>query len=124
MEGANDLNKVPADSTNVTLIVGAMEDMVRNATGRGITVMLATLPPQRIGGKGSPRLVDKYNSELKVMAGKKGAILIDDNAQLPLSLIGQDGLHPTETGYQKLAEIWLDAIRGRFETPPAATVRR
>lgn len=124
MEGANDLNKVPLDSTNVTLIVGAMEDMVRNATGRGVTVMLATIPPQRVGGKGSPRLVEKYNNELKVMAGKKGAILVDVNAMLPLSMIGQDGLHPTEAGYQKLAEIWQDAIKVRYETAPPSIARR
>ena len=123
MEGANDLNN-PVLQLDVTSITGRMEDMVRLATGRGMTVFLATIPPQRVGGKGNPALVDKYNGQLKVMAAKKGAILVDVNALLPLSLIGQDGLHPTEAGYQKLAEIWLDALKAKFETAPAATVRR
>ena len=122
MEGANDLNKMPAGSTNVSAIVGAMEDMVRNATGRGAQVMLATIPPQRSGGRttAQPGLVAKYNNELKLMAAKKGAMLVDINALLPLSLIGQDGLHPTEAGYQLMAEIFLDAIKARFEVVTSA----
>ena len=74
MEGANDLNHVPAGSTNVSSITGAMEDMVRNAQGRGMTVMLATIPPQRTGsGKAAAAgLVEKYNNELRQMAAKKG----------------------------------------------------
>ena len=125
MEGANDLNN-PVLSLDITSVTGRMEDMVRLATGRGIQVFLATIPPQRAGGRNAaaPGLVDKYNGQLKVMAGKKGAILIDVNALLPLALIGQDGLHPTENGYQKLAEIWLDALKAKYETAPAGTVRR
>ncbi len=121
MEGANDLNN-PVFSLDVTSITGRMEDMVRNATGRGIQVFLATIPPQRAGGRtaAAPGLVDKYNGQLRVMAGKKGATLIDVNALLPLSLIGQDGLHPTEAGYQRLAEIWRDAIKAKYETSSIA----
>jgi lysophospholipase L1-like esterase len=122
MEGANDLND-PVLSTSVSSITGRMEDMVRNAQGRGMTVMLATIPPQRTGsGKAAaPGLVDKYNNELRQMAAKKGAILVDVNAQFPVSLIGQDSLHPTEEGYQKIAEIFLDAIKAKYEIP-ASTV--
>jgi len=125
MEGANDLNH-PTLSLDITSVTGRMEDMVRLATGRGMQVFLATIPPQRVGGRNAaaPGLVDKYNGQLKVMAGKKGAIVVDVNALLPLSLIGQDGLHPTESGYQKLAEIWLDALKAKYETAPAPTVRR
>ena len=45
------------------------------------------------------------------MAGKKGAIVVDVNAQFQLGLIGQDGLHPTELGYQRLADIFLEALK-------------
>jgi lysophospholipase L1-like esterase len=124
LEGANDLNNIPTGSTNVSPIVGAMEDMVRDATGRGLQVMVATIPQQRPGQKNTTQaaLVPKYDSELKLMASKKGATLIDINALLPLSLIGQDGLHPTEAGYQMMAEIFLDAIKSKYETQ--ATARR
>lgn len=122
MEGANDLNSLPDGVSNVTPIMGAMEDLVRDATGRGIQVLLATIPPQRLGGQRAARagLVDSYNSELKVMAGKKGATIVDVNALLPLSAIGQDGLHPTEAGYQMLAEIFFDAIKAKYEAPASA----
>jgi lysophospholipase L1-like esterase len=123
MEGANDLN-TPNESIDVSEIVAAMEDMVRDATLRGIPVMVATIPPQRLGGKtAAPGLVDKFNGQLRMMASKKGAQLVDVNAMLPLSLIGQDGLHPTEAGYQKLAEIFLDAIKAKYEAPASRAIR-
>jgi lysophospholipase L1-like esterase len=79
--------------------------------------MVATLPPQRAGAPkaATATAVDRFNVALKTMAAKKGAQLIDVNALLPLSEIGQDGLHPTEAGYQHMAEIWLDAIKGKYE---------
>jgi lysophospholipase L1-like esterase len=119
MEGANDLNSINPPSTNAQIdsTVGHMEDMVRDTIARGIPIILATLPPQREGGArahGVPYLA-KYNSDLKTMASKKGASLVDVNAQFPLALIGQDGLHPTEPGYQTLADIMFDAIKSRYE---------
>lgn len=115
MEGANDLNGV---APSVTAAVNAMEDMVREAGRRGIFVMLATIPPQR-PGPGSktttPDLLSRYNADLRTMAANKKAQLIDVNALLPVALIGQDGLHPTEAGYERLAEIFLDAIKTKYE---------
>lgn len=123
MEGANDLNSV---NVSVNATVNAMEDMVRDAQGRGIFVMLATIPPQRPGPGSkatSPDVLARYNTSLRTMAAKKGAQLIDVNALLPVSLIGQDGLHPTEAGYQRLAEIFLDAIKTKYEKAVAALAR-
>ena len=34
--------------------------------------------------------------------------------------IGVDGLHPTEVGYAKIAEIFMNAIKNTLEVPPAA----
>jgi acyl-CoA thioesterase I len=125
MEGANDLNNLAPGSTNVSPAVGAMEDMVREASGRGVEVVVATIPPQRPGRPNTQQaaLVPKYNSELKLMASKKGAMLVDVNASFPLSMIGQDGLHPTEAGYQAIAEIFLDAIKARYEVPASIATR-
>jgi lysophospholipase L1-like esterase len=122
MQGANDLNNLPDGVSDVTPIMGGMEDLVRDAVGRGVVVFLATIPPQRPGQRNTQRaaLVEKYNSELKGMAAKKGASIVDIHALLPLSLIGQDGLHPTEAGYERMAEIFLDAIKARFEVAPGA----
>jgi lysophospholipase L1-like esterase len=129
MEGANDLNSPPPGGSvtaTVDSTAAAMEDMVRDAVERyHVRVMLATLPPQRPGGSraGAVTFLDKYNDALRQMAAKKGALLVDVNAQLPLSLIGQDGLHPTEAGYDRLAEIFRDAIVTAYDSTPAA-VRR
>ena len=117
LEGANDLNSIVGPSTNaaVDAVVGSMEDMVRDTTGRGLPVLLATLPPQR-PPKGAPvSLLARYNDGLKAMAAKKGATIVDINALLPESFVGSDGLHPTEAGYQRMAEIFLDAIKQRYE---------
>jgi lysophospholipase L1-like esterase len=125
MEGANDLNAPFATgegiNARIRFTVGSMEDMVRDAVARQIPVLLATLPPQRPGGRsaGAATFLTRYNDALKVMAGIKGAQIVDVYAQFPLTGIGEDGLHPTEDGYQKLAEIWLDALKTRWETAPA-----
>lgn len=123
MEGANDLNNIVGSvNEGIAAAAGAMEDMVREAQGRGVQVMVATIPEQRAGQPNTQNaaLVPRYNNDLRTMAQKKGAILVDLSAMFPLSLIGRDGLHPTEAGYEKFAEIFLDAIRQRYETAAAA----
>ncbi len=128
MEGANDLNRIEEMANDaIRAIVGNLEEMVKEAGRRNIPIMVATLPPQRLPkGVGAP-FVPRFNEALKVMAAKKGGILVDVNAQFPESLIGQDGLHPTEEGYQRLADIYLEAIKSLYEsaatTPPTTASR-
>jgi hypothetical protein len=107
-----------------------MEDMVRDAQARGMDVMLGTLPLQRSGGPKAynPEAIPEYNDALRVMAGRKNAQLVDIAAQFPMQLLGQDGLHPTDDGYQRIAEIWLEALKRRYEVPaetpaPGSTAR-
>jgi lysophospholipase L1-like esterase len=116
MEGANDMNQ----EASITSTVNAMEDMVRDAQGRGLTVMLATIPLQRPGGPKAfnPGAIPRYNDALRTMAARKAAILVDVGAQLPMSLIGQDGLHPTDAGYDFIAGLFLDALKLRYERAP------
>ena len=99
--------------------------MVRDTAARNIPIMVATLPPQRPGGPkaGGVDYLGKYNSDLKTMALKKGAMLVDLNAQFPVALIGQDGLHPSELGYQTFADIVFDAIKTQYEIPPSTASR-
>jgi acyl-CoA thioesterase I len=124
MEGANDLNDTHEMVNDaITVIVGTLEEMVKEAGRRRIAIMVGTLPPQRVsrGPSGAP-FVPRFNEAVKVMSAKKGGILVDVNAQMPEALIGQDGLHPTEEGYQRLAQIYMDAIKGNYEsTPPSAS---
>jgi lysophospholipase L1-like esterase len=115
MEGVNDLNAFGGDGIGPA--VGALEEMTKFARARGISVFVATLPPQRPGGPKavSEHLIGRFNNEIKRMAPEEGAFVVDLNAGFDLSLIGADGLHPTEAGYARVAEIMFDAIRSRFE---------
>jgi lysophospholipase L1-like esterase len=119
MQGANDLNSIaglPNTNQLVDGIVGAMEDMVREAVERrSVPVFLATLPPQRAPKGNAGSLLGRYNNGLKTMAAKKGATIVDLGLLIPDSMIGVDGLHPTEAGYQRIAEVFFDAIKEKYE---------
>jgi len=123
LEGANDLNAAlgPTEGVNarVTSIVDALEDMVRDAQARGVPVLMATQTPQRPGGPKAwgVELMPRFNDALRAMAQKKNVPVVE-LSQLPMPFIGQDGLHPSEAGYQRIAELWLDAIKSRFEKAP------
>ncbi len=119
MEGANDINFL--GRRGVTRVVIALEDMIKDAQRRGVIVFVATLPAQRPGGvhaDGAP-FVDELNTQIRKTVAEEGATLVDVNAQLDLSFVGQDGLHLTEAGYTRLAEIFAAAIRQAFELPPS-----
>jgi len=127
MEGTNDLGDLIGTSgatlqNGITAVVNAMEDMVRDTQYRHVVPFVATIPSQRPGALrgGGAALVAPYNAALKVMIAKKGATLVDLNAQFPLSLIGQDGLHPTDAGYEKMAEIFQAALAASYEVPAAS----
>jgi lysophospholipase L1-like esterase len=119
MEGANELNVL--GRRGVSRAVGALEDMIKDASRRGVIVFVATLPPQRAGGSngfGAP-YVEELNAQIRRTAADEGAGLVDVYPQFDLSLVGQDGLHLTEAGYTRLAEIFAASLRQAFEIPPS-----
>jgi len=119
MEGTNDLSLWREGG--ISRAADALEDMVNAARARGARVFLATLPPQREGGKGGGvELVRELNKAIRAVAAEEGAVLVDVYAALVTDLdryIGADGLHPTEAGYERIAETFLAAIRTEMETP-------
>ena len=121
MEGANEINVM--GRRGISRAVGAIEDMIKDAQRRGQIVFVATLPPQRPGGRnaeGAP-FVEELNAQIRKTALDEGATLVDVYPQLDLSFVGQDGLHLTEPGYTRLAEIFAAAIRQAFDVAPPAT---
>lgn len=124
LAGTNDLRAYvgePADlgpkalerlSQNLT----AMADM---AEGRGIRVVLATLPP--VGSDlacvaRSPDLIRKVNASISHFAQQRGYALADyftalagPDGTLPANL-AEDGVHPNADGYRRMAPILLDAL--------------
>ena len=98
-----------------------MTALVRDAKRSGATVFLCTLLPQRITGPraGDPAVISAFNEALRTLARTENVPLIDLAATFGgASLIGVDGLHPVEAGYDRLAALVLDALREPFERPP------
>jgi lysophospholipase L1-like esterase len=120
-EGANDLNQARPP---IATLVNDLRAMVREARSRGVEVFIGTTLPQR------PRACRGYdfcdgvadtvplNAQIRAMAASEGAVLVD---LYPLfdgqtaTLLGLDGLHPNQAGYQKMAEAFFAAIAQRLE---------
>ena len=129
LEGVNDL--ATGNPSAVQPMIDALRLMIRQARGRGAMVLLATLLPERAGpGTPSARngalpLLDPANDQIRLLARVEGAVLVDLFQGLggtPDPWIGSDNLHPNDTGYQKIADLWFEAIRLQFETSPTLTL--
>lgn len=122
MHGANDLRMF--EDNGIPDIIGGLEQMIGEAQRAGAMVLVATLPPQNIAGsrgQGADE-VPLLNREIAKMAQDEGAVLVDLYGHMGgsyVGYIGADGLHPTPRGYDRIAEIWFDAIRSQFERAPA-----
>jgi lysophospholipase L1-like esterase len=98
--------------------------MVREAQRRGMPVFLGTLLPQRRGACRAFDWLDGVedvsaaNSQIRSMAVTEGANLVDlypAFAGFTDTLLGPDGLHPSETGYQTMANLFYAAIVQRLD---------
>ncbi|MEO8680964.1 MAG: SGNH/GDSL hydrolase family protein [Vicinamibacterales bacterium] len=118
MEGYNDIccgnNEVGVRKAEIGL-----SDAAADARNRGARVFIATLAPSKPGSRSTPlNIVQSANERIQVVARGEGAYLVDVySALLPevATNIGIDGLHPTEIGYQRIAEAFLAAIRADLE---------
>ncbi len=99
-----------------------MRTMVQHAKASGSRVFVGSMIPQV---PGRPRATTPtsellaYNNTLQLMSQQESVVYVDlYNGMLAdaATLIGIDGLHPTEAGYVRVAEIFLDAIRSNLET--------
>ena len=118
LEGVNDLNN--GGDAAIPAVKSALTNMVREGRRRGLTVFLGTLLPQQPPGMRAraPASIQPCNVEVRKVASAEGAVLVDLYAAFDgqtAALIGPDGLHPNESGYQKMAQTFFDAIRGRLE---------
>ena len=116
MEGSNDLL---GGSAGATAALNALTEMVRAARGRGITVFLATLPPQRLGGtrNGVALMIPGFNENIKALAQREGATLVDIYTAMGGDgrYIGRDDLHPTPEGFEVMARAFAAAIVEKLE---------
>lgn len=121
LEGVNDLNG--GRDAAIPGVVSGLRSMVRLARGQGVVVFLATLLPERPGGRRAfaPGSIVPANDQIRLMALAEGAILVDLYQAFESRTethIGPDGLHPNDAGYTLMAETFFTAVRTRFETPP------
>jgi len=122
LEGVNDLADGGQDAIND--VIDVMRRMIDSATARGVRVFLATLPPekpQRTGANGA-QWVPEMNGELAALAASRAVPLVDLYAAFngDLTLVGDDGVHLTNAGYELVAQTFFDAITQRLELPPAS----
>ena len=125
MEGTNDLDaQTTAGGDEAALRV---EDMVVDAKGRGVDVILATIPPQRSVLATAPQ-VAPYNELLRRVAARQNVLLVDvhrivamgqcsnlGNSPLSFPCLGDDHLHPTREGNELIAMGFFDEIVAGFE---------
>jgi len=111
MEGVNDLLTLGPDVSAQLL-----QFMAQHAMSRNTRVFLGSMLPTITGRQRSqpvPQLT-ALNSRLQAMAIQQGVVYVDlYGAMLPEveTLIGSDGLHPTEAGYRRIADLFHAAIR-------------
>lgn len=126
MEGSNDVNFGTKDSTAITDALFNLQRMVRAAKSAGVTPYLATIPPMTGSGRGvGASLVPAFNDRIRSIASTEGITLVDVNGAFggDLSLIGGDGLHLNQSGYQRVADTFLKSIQATLEQAPALSIR-
>ena len=125
-EGVNDLSG--GDPAAVATMIEALTDMVNKARARGVQVFIATLTPTRPGspkGQGPAPLIPEANTQIRLLAQREGITLVDLYTGLggnPDPYVDVDGLHLTEAGYRKVAEIFFNQIAATLgqKTTPAS----
>jgi lysophospholipase L1-like esterase len=100
----------------------AINAMAAEARNRNARVFIGLITPRRPGGRRAipDSRIDAFNSRLRAIAAGENAIAVDLHTALSGNVntyIGIDGLHPTEAGYRKIAETFLESIRLNLDVP-------
>jgi len=129
LEGVNDLSS--GNPVTIQPMIDALRLMVRQGRNSGAQFILATLLPER-AGPGTPQtrngalpLLNQANDQIRRAAALEGATLLDlfqGLGGVPDPWIGSDNLHPNDTGYQKIAQLFFDTMKARFEVPSTLTL--
>jgi lysophospholipase L1-like esterase len=125
MEGSNDLSA--RDDVVSDAAAASLDVMILSAKSRGVKVYLATIPPINPAGfRGQNRYeqLPHYNDRIRQVAAGQNIPLVDIYGALSGGIsqyIGFDGLHPTQAGYARIAEVFFEALRSTLEVPGTST---
>lgn len=118
LHGYNDLLDFGAGA--VSPASAAIDRMAREGRQRGARVFIGLMPPPIDGRQRSvpDPVVRAFNDRLRDIAAGEGAVVVDVYSALATNVsryIGVDGHHPTEAGYQRIAEEFLARIVSELE---------
>ena len=125
MEGTNDLFADP--TLGEAKALDGLERMVLAAKARGVSVLLASIPPQRRFGarEGVAVAIPAFNASIRALAQRHGVTFVDVFTRVntsscgrsggDLPCVGRDDLHLTAAGYQVVANTFADAIQAQFD---------
>jgi lysophospholipase L1-like esterase len=121
LQGSNDVGAL--GTPGIQRASRAIDTMAREVRNRGARLFLATLPPTRPTGSVAIPIssIQSLNALIRTTARGENAVLVDVYQALSTDVnryIGADGLHPTEAGYQRIAETFFAAIRADLERTP------
>ncbi len=120
LEGINDLANIQSVATTATQLARIIDVARQN----NVTVLVATMPqtyevtfPNGEFRDNAALLVPQYNAEVQRIASSRLNVYVVDLYRAfgtRRDLIGGDGLHPTEAGYQLMATTFLSSIEAVF----------
>lgn len=108
IEGTNDIGVISVDAT-----ISNLSRMIDICRDRNVEPIIATLTPDTLNVKKKGNLIPRvYNPRIRKLAAAKQAILADQyNATAKnWSSLTYDGEHLNKSGYQVMAQTWMDAI--------------
>lgn len=118
LDGYNDLGLGDA---GIDPAIAAVTTIAKDARFRGARVFIGTLtpPPAGVNRGLSNTTITRYNAKLRDVARGENAVLVDVYAAFaanPNAYNSDDGRHPNEAGYRRIAETFFEAIRRELET--------